>query len=190
MKRVYIIHGWGGYPAECWFPWLSVELEKRGIQVEVPQMPNADTPRIDEWVSHLEKLIGTPDKETYLVGHSIGVQTVLRYVERAGSTVGGVLAVAGFFTLSDEAFDDEEDREIAKPWLETPIDNEKVKANAARITAIFSDDDPYVPLENVEYFAQRLDAKTITEKGKGHLGGSDNAFKEPKILEELLKLMD
>ena len=31
MKRVYIIHGWEGYPEEGWFPWLKKELEDRGF---------------------------------------------------------------------------------------------------------------------------------------------------------------
>ena len=29
MKRAFIIHGWDGYPAEGWFPWLKRELEKK-----------------------------------------------------------------------------------------------------------------------------------------------------------------
>ena len=30
MKKVFIIHGWEGYPEEGWFPWLKKELESRG----------------------------------------------------------------------------------------------------------------------------------------------------------------
>jgi hypothetical protein len=30
-KRVFIIHGWEGYPEEGWFPWLKKELEKGTI---------------------------------------------------------------------------------------------------------------------------------------------------------------
>ena len=41
-KRVFIIHGWEGYPEECWFPWLKTEIEKTGFEVVVPNMPDAD----------------------------------------------------------------------------------------------------------------------------------------------------
>jgi hypothetical protein len=188
-KRVFIIHGWASYPEECWFLWLKRELEKRGIKAEVPLMPDAEAPKINKWVSFLEKLVGTPDEETYFVGHSIGVQTIFRYLEKIGTIVGGVLAVAGFYTLTDDAFEDEEDKQTAKPWLETPIDNEKVKKNANKIIAIFSDNDPFVPLQNEDYFKERLSAETIIVKGKGHIGGSDNIKEYPLILNETLKLM-
>jgi hypothetical protein len=189
-KRVFIIHGWAGYPEECWFLWLKRELETRGIKAEVPLMPDAEAPEIDKWVPFLEKLVGTPDKETYFVGHSIGVQTIFRYLEKIDTVVGGVLAVSGFYTLTDDAFEDEEDKQTAKPWLETPIDNEKVKKNANKITAIFSDNDPFVPLENEDYFKERLGAQTIIVKGKGHIGGSDNIKEYPLILDKLTKLME
>jgi len=189
-KRVFIIHGWDGYPEECWFLWLKEELEKRGIKTEVPQMPDAEAPKIDKWVTFLENLVTTPDKDTYLVGHSIGVQTILRYLEKIDTQIGGVLAVAGFYTLTDNAFEDEEDKQTAKPWLDTPIDNEKVKRNANKITAIFSDNDPFVPLKNTELFKERLGAKTITVKSKGHIGGSDNIKEYPLILYELVELIE
>lgn len=189
-KRVFIIHGWAGHPEECWFLWLKEELEKQGIEAEVPLMPNAEVPKIDEWVPFLDKLVKTPDKDTYLVGHSIGVQTILRYLEKINIPIGGVLAVAGFYTLNESTFEDEEDKKTTQPWLDTQIDNEKARKNAGRITAIFSDNDPYVPLENIDYFKKRLGAKTITVKNKGHIGGSDNIEKYPLILEELIKLMN
>lgn len=188
-KRVFIIHGWAGYPKECWFLWLKNELEKQDVKAEVPLMPDAEAPKIDRWVPFLEKLVGTPDKETYFVGHSIGVQTILRYLEKIDTVVGGVLAVAGFYTLTDDAFEDEEDKQIVKPWLDTPINNEKVKKNANKITAIFSDNDPFVLLENKNYFKERLGAKTIVVKNKGHIGGSDNVKEYPLILKEITKLI-
>lgn len=180
QKRVFIIHGWAGYPKECWFLWLKEELEKQGVKAEVPSMPDAEAPKIDRWVPFLEKLVGTPDKETYFVGHSIGVQTIFRYLEKNDIVVGGVLAVAGFYTLTDDAFEGEEDKQTAKPWLETSIDNKKVRKNANKITAIFSDSDPFVPLENENYFKERLGAQTIIVKNKGHMGGSDNLKEYPR----------
>lgn len=189
-KRAFIIHGWDGYPEECWFLWLKGELEKRGIKTEVPQMPEAATPKMEKWVPVLEDLVGTPDQETYLIGHSIGVQTILRYLEKINTPIGGVLAVAGFYTLKENAFEDEEDKQTAKPWLEMPIDNDKVKKNTNKITAIFSDNDPYVPLENVKFFEERLGAKIITVSKKGHMGGNDNLKQYPLFLEELMEIVE
>jgi hypothetical protein len=190
MKRVFIVHGWGGFPEEAWFPWLKQKLEEKGIEAFVPAMPDTEKPQISQWVSFLAEQIGQPDQDTYLVGHSIGVQTILRYLQTINQPIGGILAVAGFYTLKDTTYQDASEREIAKPWLETPIDNELVKKNAGQITAIFSDDDPYIDLENVEFFKQRLDAKTVVLSGKGHMGQSEGFKEVPEILNELLRMIE
>jgi len=189
MKRVFIIHGWDGKPGECWFPWLKQQLEQKGINVVVPQMPEAETPKIETWVPFLAQLVGTPDAETFLVGHSIGVQTILRYLASIDQPIGGVVAVSGFYTLAPTTFKTEEEKSLSAPWLETPIDNEQVKKNALKITAIFSDNDPYVGLENEKFFADRLGAKTIIINNKKHIGGSDNVFELPEALAALEEMI-
>src|SRR3989338_5822355 len=82
MKKACIVHGWGGFTHEGWYPWLHVELEKLGYMVESPSMPDTDYPRIEAWVGHLAKIIGEVDTEYVLIGHSIGCQTILRYLEK------------------------------------------------------------------------------------------------------------
>lgn len=47
MKRVFIIHGWEGYPEEGWFPWLKKELEEKSFAVQVLVMPDTDKPQIN-----------------------------------------------------------------------------------------------------------------------------------------------
>lgn len=122
QKRAFIIHGWDGYPEEGWFPWLKKELEKKGFVVSVPAMPEPGEPNIEAWVSHLAHIVGNVDENTFFVGHSIGCQAILRYLETLPENikVGGAVFVAGFFTLTN--VDSSEEKEIAKPWLETPID--------------------------------------------------------------------
>ncbi len=103
MKRVFIIHGWDGYPEEGWFPWLKKELEKNGFEVFVPAMPNPSEPKIEEWIPFLENIIDEPDEDTYLVGHSIGCQTIFRYLEQLeNKKIGGAVCVAGWFILSEK----------------------------------------------------------------------------------------
>src|SRR3989344_1269237 len=142
-KIVFIIHGWWGYPKEGWFPWLKKELEKRGIKVFIPKMPDTGKPKIDRWVGKLVKIAGRVDKNTYFVGHSIGAQAIIRYLEKLpkGKKVGGVVFVAGWTSLTNQT---PEEKPIAKPWLETKINFTQVKKSAKKFVAIFSDDDPYV----------------------------------------------
>ena len=89
-RRVFIVHGWGGNPKEGWFPWLRNELEKRNFEVSVPEMPDTNHPLIGSWVRTLAEVVGTPDSETYFVGHSIGCQTIFRYLETIGQSAGGI----------------------------------------------------------------------------------------------------
>ncbi len=191
-KRVFIIHGWGGYPKECWFPWLKKELEKIGFIVNVPIMPFAEKPEIKSWVSKLLFLVGKPNKETYFVGHSIGCQTILRYLEKLSDTsnIGGIIFVAGWFVLTPESTETDEEKKIANPWFETPINFERISKLTSNIVAIFSDNDPYVPFrENSKIMKKKLNAKIILEHNKGHFSGSDKITKLPIVLDELSRMI-
>ena len=197
MKRVFIIHGWGGYPEKGWLQWLKKELEQKGFEVFVPAMPNTDEPKIEEWVNSLDNLVGKPDENTYFVGHSIGCQTILRYLEKLnGKKIGGAVFVAGWFHLSEFTFteepaDEEEARIIAKPWLETPINFEKIKQTTNNFVAIFSDNDPYVMPENQKSWKERVGAEIIVEHNKGHFRGEeDNIYELSIVLDSLLKMAE
>lgn len=186
VKRAFIIHGRDGYPEEGWFPWLKRELEKAEFQVFVPAMPETEHPRIETWIPYLAKLVGKPDKETYFIGHSIGCQTILRYLQTIKESIGGAIFVAGWVSLTPMATKTKEEQAIVKPWFETPIDFVKVKKTSPNFVAIFSDDDPYVPLKNIETYQEKLGAKIILEKKKGHFSGEDNITEIPILLKEVL----
>jgi len=191
-KRVFMIHGWDGYPEEGCFPWLKKELTKRSFTVFTPAMPEPLAPRIDAWVSFLKEQVGTLDENTYLIGHSIGAQTILRYLESlpAGLKIGGVVFLAGWVHLTDEAFEDEEDKETAKPWLETSINWDLVKSHSNNFIAIFSDDDAVVPISDAEIFKEKLGAKIIIEHNKDHFSGNSGIKELPVLLDELLKIAE
>lgn len=183
MKRIIIVHRWEGGSNEDWLPWIKVELEKNGYEVLVPDMPDTDVPVIEKWCAKLSETVGTPDPETYFIGHSIGCQTILRYLEEIDIQVGGALFVAGWFNL--ENLEDEEVVEIAKPWIETTIDIEKIKSVLPKSTLLISRDDPYGAFqENVEKFNQFVTNTNIFEHA-GHFTES----KIPSILEHFEKLV-
>ena len=153
--------------------------------VSVPAMPDTEAPEINSWVSHLQKLVGEPDENTYFVGHSIGCQTIMRYLEGLRSKkVGGAVFVAGWFYLENL---EEEEKSIANPWLETPIDFEKVKSATNNFKVILSDNDPYGAVDkNKKLFEENLGAKVIVEHNKGHFGGGDGIMELPSALNALM----
>ena len=189
-KKVYIIHGWDGHPNEGWFPWLKSELEKKGFQVTIPQLPQPEEPRISRWIPTLIKAVENPDEQTYFVGHSMGCQVIARYLETLpeGIQVGGAVFVAGFFKSLTNIEKNETSQKLTKEWLETSIDLKKIKSKLKGSMAIFSDDDPYVPLDNQEEFRDLLESKIIVEHGKGHFSGSTGTTFLISALDALLEI--
>jgi len=188
MKRVIIVHGWDGTPEEGWFPWLKKELEARGFQAIVPKLPDAETPSIEKWVPALAAAVGAVDEDTYFVGHSMGCQAIARFLEGLPQEqkAGGVVYVAGFFDSLMLSEDEEE--EVWNKWKNAPLDLSRVRTQAPKSVAIFSDDDPYVPLSNQNDFKNKLGSEIIIEHGKNHFNESSGYFELPIALESVLKL--
>lgn len=189
MKRVFIVHGWGGNPEEGWFPWLKRELEAKGYEVHVPQLPEADKPRIQNWVPKLAEVVSTPDENTYFVGHSMGCQTIARYLETLpdGVQVGGVVFVAGFFKRLTAL--SKEDIPIADAWFTASIDFVKIRTHIPNSVALFSDDDPYVPLDNQDDFRDKLGSDIVTVSDMGHFSGNTGTTELPIVLQKLLEMV-
>jgi len=185
MKKVYIIKGRGGKPEHGWYQWLAEELKRKGFQVFLPQMPNTDMPTINEWVGALRSIAPTPDEETYFVGHSIGCQTILRYLVTLPpeTKLNNVILVAPWVSLDEKTMAEEPGSiPIARPWIETPIDFDKAKLHPKKFICLFSDNDTYVPPDNQKFFQEKLSAEIIIDKGKGHFD-KDSGIKElPGIL--------
>jgi predicted alpha/beta hydrolase family esterase len=184
LKRVFIIHGYGANPECNWFPWLKGELNKRGLIVQVPAMPNTEAPECRAWVSTLKGLIGQPDKDTILVGHSLGTAAILRYLEsfKDGESVGDVFLVAG--ADANPGFPE------LDSFVATPPDYEKIKNSAKSFMVIHSDDDRVVPFEMGQRLAKGLGAEFVLLSGLKHLNAGQSDFAFPLLLEGVLKTVE
>lgn len=183
-KRIIIIHGWEASPQANWFPWLKENLEKIDCEVTVPAMPNADSPVMAEWLAKLKEVAVSPDENLYLVGHSLGVITILRYLESLSEDrqIGGAVLVAGF----PESIGYKE----INSFFEKPLNYEKVKKSAKKFIAIHSDNDPYVPMKNGELLRDKLGAELIVIERAGHLNAGDGYGQLPQALDKLKELMN
>ncbi|MBS3092132.1 DUF1749 domain-containing protein [Candidatus Pacearchaeota archaeon] len=187
MKRVFIVHRWDGNPNSDWYPWLKRELENKGFKVEVPKMPNTSEPKINAWVSYLRKAVGKLDNETYFIGHSIGCQTIMRYLEKEdyNGKIKKVIFVAGWFKLAN--LESKEEEIIAKPWMETPINFDKIKQKVSKIVVFLSSNEPYGFVKyNSKTFKEKLNAEVIIEQNMGHFSEGDNIKKLSEVLKSIL----
>lgn len=165
MKRAVIVHCWGGQPEYCWYPYVKKELESRGFQVEVPTFPETEAPKESLWVPKLAEVVGQPSEDLYLIGHSVGCITILRYLEtlRPGEKIGGAVMVAGF--TDDLGF-----KELTNFFTE-PINFGEIKKHCPKFIGIYSDNDPYVPLKSADVYKEELGAEITIKHNMGHFSG-------------------
>ena len=183
MNKIYLVHCWDGTKNDGWYPWIDEEISNSDNKVIRFNMPNTESPKIEEWISELNKQVNKLNENTYFIGHSIGCQTIMRYLETKEITrIGGILFVAPWLDLLPEAVEDEESYNTAQPWINNPIDFEKIKQFTNNISCIFSNDDYFVSLDQEKEFREKLSAKTIIVNNKGHISQDDNIYELQEIL--------
>jgi hypothetical protein len=191
MKTVVIVHGWEGNPEIGWFAWLEEKLKKKGFKVIKPKMPKPSAPEIGAWLKKISAVVKSADEETYFIGHSIGCQAILRFIEKSKfKKIGGIILVAGWLDLTEFTYIETPGMEnemirIARPWVTTKIDFTKIKTKTKKVTCVFSDNDPYVAFDNAKIFKKRLGAKIIVEHEQGHFGEANT-----KTIHIVLKEME
>lgn len=178
-KHAIIVHGWGASPKDNWFPWLGEKLEENGFRVNIPDFPNTNYPKLDEWLAHFKKSVKV-DKETILIGHSLGPVFILRFLEglEEGRTVKVCFFVSGFAKSlgipETENFFDE------------PFDWQKIKRACPKFFLINSDNDPYIPIEIGKDLAKKLGIELMIEKNGGHLNAPGGFLTYPRLLKLIL----
>jgi predicted alpha/beta hydrolase family esterase len=95
--------------------------------------------------------------------------------------VAAFVAVAGWWTV-DEPWD------TLMPWIETPVDLERVRARAGRVTVVLSDNDPFTSdhVRNADAWSRRLGATVAMAPGRAHM----NEQQEPEVLSAILAAIE
>lgn len=191
MNKIYLVHCWDGQKDDGWYPWIDKKVVDENNKVIRFNMPNTENPKIEEWISELDNQVEELSENTYFIGHSIGCQTILRYLETKNiDKIGGILFVAPWLDLLPEAIADEESYNTAYPWINTPINFDKIKKITNNITCIFSDNDYFVSINQEKEFKKLLNTKTIIVNNKGHISKEDNVFELDEIYNSLLDIIN
>lgn len=173
MKNALILHAWHSKTEDNWYPWLKTKLEEKNYQVFTPKIPTFDSnnPQLEISMDFIKKnyLI---DKETIIIGHSLGCLLAMRLAEKYQYKK--MILVAGW------DFDDL--TKGHKSFWSNKIDHKKIKLNVMEIYCITSDNDPYVTLFQAQEMSKRLGAQCIVIKKGGHFTTAEKTKQIAQLL--------
>ena len=135
----------------------------------------------------IKEIVEPINNNDIFIGHSVGRQAILRYIEKLNENekIKKVILIAPWMHLDDNTIKEEGKKiiKIAKPWMETPINFRKIKTHCDEFIAIFSNNDPYIPLSNTKIFKEKLNADILVLKNKGHFDSTSKIDKLPELLD-------
>lgn len=187
QKHAYLIHGWGGGPHNSFRPWLKLKLEEAGYEATCPLLPDTNHPVVEAWVGALRHAIRNPDEETVLVGHSLGCLTLLLFIQSLpdDARVGKLILVAPVFDAVMRLSDEE--KKLFEPWLNAPLDYERIRSKTRSVAVFLDDSDPWIPLQSTQEIAkEKLGAKIIIEHAAAHFSDEEGKVEVPAVLKEIL----
>ena len=187
MKKVFIIHGFNSNPSRNWFPWLLKELKQHGISADVLSMPNSSNPVKEDWVNTIKDVINNPNEDVFLVGHSLGVPTILRYLESLSSNlkIGGAILVSGPINKLNK------DRYISiDSFLDNSFDFKYINNICKNFIVIHGTDDHIVPFADAEELSRNLSCKLIPITNGKHLNDKNSFLELPEVLDSILKMIN
>ncbi len=193
MKKVFIVHGFGGIPNAGWIPWLMEELAKKGVYTCALPMPQSKKPVVSKWVEEIAHAINNaPEDEIYLVGHSLGVAAIFRYFENIheGKKISGAVLMSGFTSPLDPENPSSVYREIDS-FTVPGIDLEKIRNKALKFVVFHSTNDPVVPFSHALKISNALDCKLVQVEKGGHffILAEPICYEIPELLEILNEVL-
>jgi predicted alpha/beta hydrolase family esterase len=165
MTAYLILHGWQNHrPADHWQHWLADRLTERGHHVTYPQLPDADDPDLDVWLTELARHLAGPygAQERVVLAHSASALLWLHAVARGVPGLGDIDRVLLVAPPSASVLvRHPEVAEFTPPPLEFTLPGPTL--------LVAGDDDPYCPEGAGPLFGDPLGIPTVTLPGAAHL---------------------
>ena len=181
MKTAIILHGTLGSPDGNWFQGLKNELEEKGLDVWLPQLPQAAQPSLRKWQIFVKDECPFPiNEQTLIIGHSSGAILALVLAENNMEMIGAIVDVSVFH---DNSLNWQPNGKL----FDVQLDWTAIREGVKELLLIHSDNDPYVPLDEAQFVATNTSAEIVVIPDQGHfnLERSDEYKQFPKLLEIL-----
>lgn len=175
-NRVFIVHGYQGWPQKNWFPWLQEKLAEIGVQSRALRMPQPNAPVFRDWMNAMQEAVPVIDSHTFLVAHSLGCIAVLQYLMRARviGHAGGIVLVSGF------------DRPIVglpqlNAFVKEPLDYSKLIRLVPQRALLSARDDHIVPFAVTQQLSHNLQADFYPRDKGNHFMDTDGFLSLPEV---------
>lgn len=154
--------------------WLKAELENRGYEVTVPDLPNTDKPTEEEQVKYVMEHCKF-DENTILIGFSLGGVVALKVLEKLTHPIVKLVTAGGF--IDPEFLDHDRNFHNTFSWK---FNTAKILANTGEVVVLQDENDTAVSIEQAQRLAQALKTKVVNVKAvEPHFCGVE----EPIILQ-------
>lgn len=178
MKNYFIIHGSESCSKAHWFPWLEEKLKAQGFEVFNLDYPTPENQCFDTWKDKLDCYKQQINDQTVFIGHSIAPAFIIKYCITNGVKINKLISVCGFNTLIGGDLD-----KINKTMFLEDITSFRDLCESR--VCFYSDNDPYLKLDYLKDFAQKIDAQEIIIKDGGHLNTDAGFLEFPQILKHI-----
>ncbi|MCZ1179262.1 alpha/beta hydrolase [Acinetobacter pittii] len=184
MRQIFVLHGYSASIDDHWFLDLKHQIEDEHTTVTLIPFPDSENPDVNAWQKVLDQQVPKVDENTYFVAHSLGVITLLHFLQRHDyQKIGGMILVSGFSgPISDFS------------PLDAYITKSKVNTNyfkdIKKKLVYLSDNDDLVPPKLTIELAKEIDAPYITVPNGGHFLGREGYTKFPQLVDSLKQILN
>lgn len=181
MNNIFIIHGSFGSNIENWFPWLKEKIDNENTLVTIPQFPINELQSYSNWKELMDYYfkLGLINESSILIGHSIGCMFIVKYLLEKKIRVNKIILVSGFnnYKLIEE-FD-----RVNESFFMSETEFSELKKFVNDIITFYSNNDPYIKLDELKRFAKSINSNEILIEDAGHF----NISAGYKTFEEIIK---
>lgn len=184
MRQIFVLHGYSASIDDHWFLDLKHQIEDEHTTVTLIPFPDSENPDVNAWQKVLDQQVPKVDENTYFVAHSLGVITLLHFLQRHDyQKIGGMILVSGFSgPISDFS---PLDAYITKSKVNTDYFKDIKKK-----LVYLSDNDDLVPPKLTIELAKEIDAPYITVPNGGHFLGREGYTSFPQVVNSLKEMLD
>lgn len=153
--------------------------------MEVPKFPTPKNQNLIAWFEVFNQYEKYMDKDTILIGHSLGSAFILNLLEKKNKKVKSAYLISPYYKLIGNDYFDT----ISKTFMKK-FKWELIKKNCNNFFVYHSDNDIYLPVSISEELTNKLNGELKIIKDGGHLNKKAGFTKFEVLLEDIKMFLE